>query len=75
MTTLERIDKARRLLIDGRLIIGLVDGQYVVATCRGDSGDIYTLGYDPVRRWHCSCPARTTCSHLKALMLVTVRHG
>jgi uncharacterized Zn finger protein len=73
-TTLERIDKARRLLIEGRLVVDRVDGDLIVATCRGDSGEVYGLTYRPeAREWFCTCPARTTCSHLKALMLVTVK--
>jgi hypothetical protein len=72
--TLERIDKAARLLIDGRLIVQRVTWQRIVAACRGDSGEVYDLGYDGQGHWHCSCEAKTTCSHLKALMLVTVRH-
>lgn len=71
--TLERIDKARRLLIEGRLTVTTVAGNLVAATCRGDSGEVYDLGYDLNRMWFCSCPSRGTCSHLKALMLVVVR--
>lgn len=71
-------DKAFRLLTEGRLIVREVGlpshpGR-IVAECRGDSGEIYMLGYDPIREeWRCGCPARTECSHLKALKLVTVR--
>jgi uncharacterized Zn finger protein len=73
-TTLERIDKSRRLLVDGRLTVTRVEGNLIVATCRGDSGEVYHLGFDPrTSEWRCTCVARTTCSHLKALMLVTVR--
>lgn len=71
--TLERIDKARRLLIDGRLIVETVQGRLIVASCRGDSGQVYSLGHDPSRNeWRCTCAARGVCSHLKALRLVTV---
>lgn len=76
-TTLERIDKARRLLIEGRLIVEKVevDRGMVYATCRGDSGAVYQLGFDPRGQgeWRCNCKARTECAHLKALKLVTVR--
>lgn len=68
--------KARRLLTEGRLIVEKVDtGRGMVyATCRGDSGAVYQLGFDPnALEWRCSCEARTECSHLKALKLVTVR--
>lgn len=66
--------KGRRLLTEGRLTVefrGHAD--ITLATCRGDSGEVYDLGFDHNRGWWCTCPARTTCSHLKALMLVTVR--
>lgn len=72
-TTLERIGKAERLLIDGRLIVERVSDGWIVAHCRGDSGVVYALGYDPLKKeWRCQCPARVTCAHLKALRLVTV---
>jgi hypothetical protein len=63
--------KGRRLLVEGRLQIGLVDDQMIVAACRGDSGTIYNLGWDH-DDWYCNCEARTECSHLVALKLVTV---
>ena len=66
--------KGRRLLTEGRLIVERVDGDRIVASCRGDSGAVYALGYDPARQeWRCTCPARGYCSHLVALQLVTVR--
>jgi len=71
--------KSKRLLIEGRLIVErierLKDGEpYIVASCRGDSGEVYQLGYDPHRgEWRCTCEARGVCSHLKALWLVTVK--
>ena len=72
--------KAMRLLIEGRLEVKRVDTDgdkagLIVARCRGDSGRIYDLGYDPrpgQRRWRCTCEElRGQCSHLKALQLVT----
>lgn len=71
-TTLERISKASRLLIDGRLLITLCDSRIITASCRGDSGEVYALGYRD-GHWDCSCPARTACAHLSALWLVTVK--
>lgn len=63
-------DKSLRLLATGRLRIIRVVGDEILATCRGDSGEVYTLGHiDEV--WTCSCPARTACSHLHALWAVT----
>lgn len=70
--------KARRLLIEGRLDVTRHDvaGDHaglIVATCRGDSGTVYQLGYDPhQRQWRCTCQElRGNCSHLHALKLVT----
>ena len=45
---------------------------FVKAKCRGDSGEVYQLGYDPRRAWYCTCPAKGVCSHLVALQLVVV---
>jgi hypothetical protein len=61
--------KARRYLIEGRLVVELVDRARVVATCRGD-GTLYRLGWDR-GRWWCDCPARSdSCAHLVALRSV-----
>jgi hypothetical protein len=73
--TRESVDaKAARYLREGRLVVTCVDGDLVLAECRG-TGEVYSLGHDPVRPggWHCSCPAARGCCHLAALMLVTVR--
>lgn len=62
-------DKGERLLVTGRLRVTKVDGDTILAECRGDSGEVYELGHvDEV--WRCSCPARTACSHLHALWAV-----
>ena len=62
--------KARRYVLESRLLVRQVSPTTIAATCRGD-GDIYTLGYDRTG-WHCSCPARgLNCCHLRALRLVT----
>ncbi len=64
-------DKGRRLLVSGRLRVVRVDGDLVIASCRGDSGHFYDLGFDPRKRqWRCTCEARTACSHLQALWSV-----
>jgi uncharacterized Zn finger protein len=78
-------EKGRRLLVEGRLTVTTAgaDGRAsVVAECKGDSGEVYALGYDAATaEWRCTCPKRgrnTRCSHLVALQLVTVRpetHG
>ena len=65
--------KAGRLLLTGRLRVLRVNGNLIVAECRGDSGEVYKLGHEPGARtpWRCTCPARTACSHLHALWAVT----
>ena len=65
--------KGRRLLTEGRLrVLHVTSSGVVAAECRGDSGEIYSLGFVPWRkRWHCTCPARGVCAHLVALQLVT----
>ena len=65
--------KARRLLAEGRLSVEHRHGDLVIASCRGDSGLVYRVGYDPTRHlWYCDCEARRMCSHITALMLVCV---
>ena len=64
--------KGRRYVSEGRLIVECVEGDYIAATCRG-GGEVYACGHTPVRGWWCECPARTTCSHVHALQLVTAR--
>ena len=66
-------DKSRRLLVSGRLRVVKVDGELIIAECRGDSGAIYHLGHEPGARkpWRCTCPATGPCSHLYALWAVT----
>jgi uncharacterized Zn finger protein len=68
--------KARRLLGEGRLVVHHVvhDDSVIQATCRGDSGEIYSVGHEP-GRWYCDCPSLGRCSHVQALMLVTVRRS
>ena len=65
-------DKGRRYLTEGRLEIRAVSERHIAARCRGDSGEIYTLAAD-AGGWTCSCPAYTTCSHLVALQLCTLK--
>lgn len=69
--------KGRRLLTEGRLIVAKVGGDtspLIVATCRGDSGEVYNLGYDPGKNeWRCTCEALSGCSHLVALQLVVAK--
>ena len=62
--------KVARLLIDGRVFIKWSTPEIVSAVVRGNSG-IYDVRLDR-GRWSCPCPARVTCSHLRAVMRVTV---
>jgi uncharacterized Zn finger protein len=62
-------DKARRYLVEGRLLVERVDAFEVRALCSGDTG-MYELGHDG-DAWWCSCPARGRCAHVAALALVT----
>lgn len=66
--------KGLRLLVDGRLTVLSVDASGLIhAHCKGDSGQMYSLGYDPWKKeWRCTCEARGKCSHLWALQTVTV---
>lgn len=63
--------KGRRYLTEGRLRITAIDDDGIEATCLGDGAEVHALGYRQ-GAWWCNCPARTTCSHLVALQLVTV---
>jgi hypothetical protein len=64
------VTKGLRYLSEARLQILRVDGRVIAATCRGDGGEVYQLGYERAR-WWCSCPARgMRCAHLTALMRV-----
>jgi hypothetical protein len=71
--------KAMRLLIERRLEILTLrrDDGFIHAQCRGDSGAVYDLGYDPRRRqYRCTCQElRGHCSHLLALKMVTTTRG
>ena len=71
--------KARRLLTEGRLEVTYIDHDdsfgLIVAKCRGDSGEVYSLGWDPTKEeWRCTCAEmKGNCSHLQALKLVVVK--
>ncbi len=72
-------EKAAVLLAEGRLTVETVSKGVIVAACKGMSGEVYKLGYDPRGKgeWRCQCEAnakfRRRCSHLMALQLVTVK--
>ena len=62
--------KARRYLLEGRVMIRSVGPQGVRAHARGQ-GHVYDVGYEPGGGWTCSCPARTPkCCHVVATQLV-----
>lgn len=64
--------KAARILASGALKVVYLVGTEIIATCRSMSGAaLYTLGSN-AGGWHCSCPARRECAHLRALKLVAV---
>jgi uncharacterized Zn finger protein len=65
-------EKSLRYIAAGHLQIELVSQGRVVATCRGDRGDLYSIDYDPRRqKWTCTCPSRKRCCHVTAAVLVT----
>ena len=66
--------KARRLLVEGRVVVVGVDGTEVDAIVRGDSS-YYLVQHRP-GSWTCPCEAiRALCSHVRAVLLVTALVG
>ena len=62
--------KARRYLIEGRVMIRSVGPQGVRAHVRGQ-GHVYAVAYESGGGWSCTCPARTPrCCHVVAVQLV-----
>jgi len=61
--------KARRYLLEGRVVMVTVTTDDVAAVVRGD-GSLHRVDYDGRRGWRCSCPAIGRCSHLLAVGLV-----
>lgn len=71
--TLRMIEKAKRLLTDGRVVVVLNANGKVLARVRGDSGD-YQVTTTEDRPLQCTCPSfRRRCSHVLAVELVTGR--
>ncbi len=62
--------KVARLLAGHRVFVKSVAPEQVHAVVRGDSG-LWDVDLHH-GRWSCPCPARTTCSHLRAVWAVTV---
>lgn len=64
--------KARRYLLEGRVILRHVDRTLVHAVVRGD-GALYRTRWE-AGAWSCSCPHQATttdCSHVAAVKRVT----
>lgn len=67
--------KARRLLVEGRVLIRRVLDGEVRALVRGDSGELREVVFER-SQWFCSCPSRGgSCSHTLAVMSVTLIHS
>lgn len=65
--------KARRYLVEGRVVIEIAGRAGVVALVRGD-GTHHRVSYDR-GGWYCTCPARGRCAHLLAVGLIVSRPG
>lgn len=62
--------KARRYLLEGRVMVRMVGPQGVRANVRGQ-GHVYAVTYEAGGGWTCSCPAHTAkCCHVIAVQLV-----
>ena len=61
--------KAGRLLVEGAVVVRLAVPEQVTATVRGTSGQ-HEVSWGR-GGWFCTCPARSTCSHLLAVERVT----
>lgn len=64
-----RPPKHLQYVIEGRVVLIAVSPSEVDARVRGD-GAVYRTGWSRTRSWHCDCPARTRCAHMRALGLV-----
>lgn len=64
--------KARRLLVEGRVLVRYAGPEGIRAFVRGDSGCLRRVSYENAR-WFCDCPARgDRCSHVMAVQAVTL---
>ena len=62
--------KARRYLLEGRVMIRSVGPQGVRAHVRGQ-GHLYNVAYEAGGGWSCTCLARTSrCCHVVAVQIV-----
>ena len=70
--------KAFRLLVEGKVRVTFVSeaGYLIHATVQGDNGNYFVdHGLTRESRWTCSCPARSDCSHMRAVQQVTTERG
>lgn len=65
--------KGRRLLVEGRVrvVYAAEDDGVVHAEVRGDSARIYVVNFDS-DGWTCDCATYGVCSHIRAVMLITI---
>jgi hypothetical protein len=63
-------EKGRRYVGEGRLMLDIVSADAIRGSCRG-SGTVHRVTWTPEDSWACSCEAKTRCSHLVAVQLVT----
>lgn len=69
MTRENAAGKARRYLLEGRVVLLEVSADTVAAVVRGDAA-LRRVDYDGRRGWRCTCPAIGRCCHLLAVGLV-----
>lgn len=72
MTSAHILGKAIRLLATGAVHIVHVDHTLVVAHIIGGSAN-HVIKYQAGDGWSCTCPARNTCSHQRAVELCATR--
>lgn len=63
-------DKARRLIVQGRVRVVDLKPRRRVVTVQGDTGTHRVVWIR--NQWHCSCPARGECSHARAAELASI---
>ena len=61
-------EKAARLVVEGRVVIHRKTADAVLASVRGDTGN-RLVAWDGPHGWACMCPAKGTCSHIRAVSL------
>ena len=69
MTRESAVEKAKRLLVEGRVTVLACGPGYARAVVRGD-GALYEVT-DDARGRSCPCAARGLCAHVRAVGLVT----